>query len=300
MKFDENLAAVHAYLCADGYVIKNPITQKQKYYVIGFRNTNLVLLENFRKVFYQYFGVKPHLISGQRCRIGSKILYEELTKYFGSFYSWEWSMPKLDQRFTRIWLRAYFDCDGWVFCKSHQNRMIGLDCVNIHGLSQIKKALFGLGISSIIKKRSTRNIFSLGIYGRNNLIKFNEKIGFLHPDKKEKLETALRDYVNYDWIFPMENSALVSFVSNLIKSKAKIKRPEGIFRIISNKENNLLKLQEYLIEIYSIESKINRRVNGIGTSYFQLNINKKSEVNKLMKYGLITEEYKQEWLKLRR
>jgi len=28
MRFDENLIIVHAYLCADGYVIKNPETQK--------------------------------------------------------------------------------------------------------------------------------------------------------------------------------------------------------------------------------------------------------------------------------
>ena len=133
MKFDENLAAVHAYLCADGYVIKNPKTQKQKYYMIGFRNTNLTLLKDFQEKFEKVFGIKPYLIEGERCRIGNKEIYGLLTKEFGSFYSWEWRMPKLNKKLMKIWLRAYFDCEGWVTCKSHQNRMIGADCVNEKG-----------------------------------------------------------------------------------------------------------------------------------------------------------------------
>ena len=60
MKLDENLAAVHAYLCADGYVIKNSEAQKQKYYMIGFRNTNLILLKDFQDKFEKVFGVKPY------------------------------------------------------------------------------------------------------------------------------------------------------------------------------------------------------------------------------------------------
>ena len=30
MKFDENLATIHAYLCSDGYLIKNPELKKKK------------------------------------------------------------------------------------------------------------------------------------------------------------------------------------------------------------------------------------------------------------------------------
>ena len=137
MKMDENLAAVHAYLCADGYVIKNPSTQNQKYYRMGFRNTNLTLLKDFQTCFEGYFGIKISLYPGQRCQKGSKEIYEQLTKEFGSFYSWEWRMPALNEKMSRIWLRAYFDCEGWVFCKSRQNRHIGADCVNKIGLGQV-------------------------------------------------------------------------------------------------------------------------------------------------------------------
>jgi hypothetical protein len=49
MKFNNNLSAIHSYLCGDGYVIKNPKTQKHKYYHIGLRNTNQTLLRDFKK-----------------------------------------------------------------------------------------------------------------------------------------------------------------------------------------------------------------------------------------------------------
>lgn len=295
MEFDENLAAVHAYFCADGYVIKNPPTQKQKYYVLGFRNTNLVLLKDFQNKFEKVFGTKPHLDEGQRCRLGSKPLYELLTKEFGSFYSWEWRMPELNEKLTCVWLRAYFDCEGWVTCKTHQNRMIGADCVNEVGIKQIKESLKKLGIEIKLKKRNTRNIFSIFIFGKENLIKFNEKIGFLHPLKKERLNNAIKDFVEYNWNFPIENEELTKFVKNILKLKAKIKKASGTLRIISNKEENLLRLQKELRRIFEIDPKINKLRNGIGTVYFELNINKKTQVKYLMDNNLINDVEKQKW-----
>ena len=54
LKFNINLSIIHAYLCGDGYVVKNPTTQKKKYYYIGFRNTNKILLDDFENNFYNY------------------------------------------------------------------------------------------------------------------------------------------------------------------------------------------------------------------------------------------------------
>ena len=72
MKFDTDLASVHGYLCADGYVIKNPETQKHKYYHIGLRNTNNILLEDFQKKFKKKFNIKPIITNEGRCKIQSK------------------------------------------------------------------------------------------------------------------------------------------------------------------------------------------------------------------------------------
>lgn len=291
MKFDESLAAIHAYLCADGYVIKNPETQKHKYYIIGFRNTNLILLKDFQEKFYNYFKIKPRLIEGQRCVINSKELYELLTKKFKSFYSWEWKMPKLNEKLSRIWLGAYFDCEGWVTCKSHQNRMIGADCVNEYGIKQIKKSLEILGIESKVKKRNTRNIFSLFIFGKENLDKFAKLIRFLHPKKAEKLSEVLKDFVVYKWGFPESEEKSKEFLLDILKEKIRIKRPYYV-RIISKEESNLRKLKEQLKRFYDISCLINKSINGIGTIYYELNINRREEVEKLINLELIPNLFK--------
>ena len=300
MKFEENLAVVHAYLCADGYVIKNPENQKHKYYYIGFRNTNLFLLRDFQKRFKEYFGVEPRLNEGERCVLQKKELYKRLVSKFGSFYSREWKMPLLKRNLSKKWLRAFFDCEGWVVCESHQNRHIGADSVNEKGLLQIKKALKKLGIKSQIKKRSDRDIFTLKIYGKKNLTKFEKNIGFLHPKKKEKLKEAINDYVNYYWNFPDKKIELRKFIRKIMLKKARMGLGNKIIRLCSNKEENIQKLNLYLEKIYGIESRIGKRKNGVGTIYFELCINKHKEVEKAIKNKLLNANIAQKWLKLKK
>ena len=298
MKSDENLAAIHAYLCADGYVIKSK-NPKYKYFHIGFRNTNLILLRDFQEKFEKVFGIKPYLIEGQRCRIGSKEIYEKLTNGFGSFYSWEWKMLRLNKELLKVWLRAYFDCESWVTCKSHQNRQIGIDCVNKKGINQIKQALDKFNIKSFVKKRNTRNIFSLKIYGKENLIRFQKEIYFLHPDKKEKLKKAIEDFVEYDWKYPDRENDLENFIKEILKLKAKIKKDNGVIRIISKLESNLTRLQKELNRLFGVESKVNKRINGIGTIYFELNVNKQNQVKLFIDNNLINNQEKEKWLMLK-
>ncbi len=299
MIFDENLAAIHGYLCADGYVIKSK-NIKYKYYHIGFRNTNLILLRDFQKRFKKAFSIKPHLIKGERCRVGSKKIYKLLTRKFGSFYSREWSMPVINKKVTKFWLRAFFDCEAWINNQHHKNRSIGLDCVNETGLTFLGYNLKKLGIKSIIKKRNKREIYSLKIYGKENLIKFRNKIGFLHPEKECKLNKAISNYVKYDWDFPRDKQVLKKAISKIIRRKAKIKKSNGIIYIISNKRNNLDTLQKELNTFFNITCRVGKRINGLEIVYFKLNINKKDEVKELIKNKLLNKKEKIKWLKLKK
>lgn len=195
MKFDINLAAIHGYLCGDGYVIKNPENKKHKYYHIGFRNTNQELLLDFQNKFYKFFKIRPHITNEGRCRIQSKRIYGFLTKHF-SYYSYEWIIPNLPKKLLKYWLRAFFDCEGWVECVKAKNRAIKLECVNLNGIEGVKKGLNRFGINSNIKVRKRKNkiIYRLGIFGYENIKKFKNKISFLHPKKKRKLEEAINSY----------------------------------------------------------------------------------------------------------
>src|SRR3989338_9921172 len=188
MKFDKNLAAIHAYLCGDGYVIKNPETQKHKYYHIGLRNTNEVLLKDFQQKFKAVFNIEPRIVPG-RSVIQNKEIYQFLTNDF-SYYSYEWSFPQLSIENTKAWLRAFFDCEGWVENQIHKSRLIRLDCCNKLGIISIQQALLRFKITSQVRKIPTRNIYRLTISGRDNIKRFQSKINFIHPDKARRLVDA--------------------------------------------------------------------------------------------------------------
>ena len=292
MILDENLVAVHAYLCADGYVIKNPLSQKHKYYKIGFRNTNLILLKDFQEKFEKVFGIKPHLYVGQRCQKGSKYIYELLTREFGSFYSWEWKMLNLnDDRLLAIWLRAFFDCESWVFCKSHKNRHIGLDSVNEVGLKQVQKALLKFGIKTKWKINSNRTTKRIIIYGKENICKFSNNIGFLHPEKNKKLHDCINDYVNYIWNFPSENKSRKMFVLKLLKEKIRINKNRSL-KIFSKEEINLIHLSSDLKRFFKVFSIVRCAINGQGIVYYELGIYRKGDISKLISLKVIPNVFK--------
>src|SRR4030042_12082 len=181
MKFNQDLASIHSYLCADGYVIRNPETQKHKYYYIGLRNTNDVLLKDFQDKFEKVFGIKPIITNDGRCKIQNKDIFFQLTKDF-SYYSDKWVMPRLSLEELKCWLRSYFDCDAWVSIQKAKSRAIGLESINKFGLEQIKNSLSKFGIkTSEVKKRKNRKIWSIHICGKDDILKFKESIGFLHP-----------------------------------------------------------------------------------------------------------------------
>ena len=281
LRFDKNLSAIHAYLCADGYVIKNPVSQKKKYYMIGFRNTNSVLIKDFQKKFFHYFGLKPYVTNDGRCRISNKLIYHKLTKNF-SYYSKNWELPKLTKSCLRLWLRAYFDSDGWVMVRKGRDRHIGLDSINLEGLTQIRKSLKILGIESRIKHNNYRSIHRLYIYGNVNLLRYKKLIGFLHPKKAELLQEAIESYIDYKWKTPHGEKEMNFFFMNILKQK--ITNDTKRVKVCSKYKKNLGIMKEWLrtnLSIHSILSK--ERFNGNNISYYELSINKKQDIKSISK-----------------
>ncbi len=241
MKFTPNLASLHAYLCADGYVITNPPTQKHVYYHIGLRNTCLELLEDFQRKFEQVFKLRPHMMDG-RCKIGSKKIYFLLTAEF-SFYSREWTLPSLSRRSLVAWLRSFYDCEGWVEVQPRKSRLIGVESINYSGLLSIKNALFSLGIlSGSITPHKNRSIWRLSVCGKENLQRFQQRIGFLHPLKKKKLEQALLSYKIYRWVVPTDRKGLNAF----LRKRARPQERRNTTRFYSVHKKNLLSLKTVL------------------------------------------------------
>jgi hypothetical protein len=251
MKFDQNLASIHSYLCADGYVIRNPETQKHKYYHIGLRNTNNILLKDFQKKFEKVFGLVPFITNDGRCRIQNKNIFLQLTKDF-SYYPDKWTMPQLSLKKLSCWLRSYFDCDSWVNVQKGKSRVIGLESINECGLKEIKNSLSKFGIkSSEVKKRKNRNIWYIYICGKDDLLKFKDSIGFLHPNKNKKLLEAVNSYETYEWTIPNKKEEFIEFV----KKQGRLRNDTKEVRFFSIIKDNLIKLNEKLTN-HNINSKI--------------------------------------------
>lgn len=259
-------AAVHAYLCADGYVIKNPRRQKHKYYRVGFRNTNKTLLMDFQIRFQNVYGIRPTK-GVDRMEVWSKeIVVSLLSKE--SFYSREWKMPSIRRRNTRFWLRAFFDCEAWVELQPYKSRAIRVDSANPTGLKRIREQLSMLGITTQITERKNRDIKRLNICGKENLKRYNSLIGFLHPDKKALLEKAVSSYKTYKWKIPKTRQELLKFVK--ARGRKSDKRKQVRFNSIIRK--NLVELQQAFKSI-EVNSKLSKPLkSGTGSIYYCLSV----------------------------
>ncbi len=215
------------------------------------------------------------------------------------YYTENWEIPIefLDKQGLSLWLRAFFDSEGWLQFRPHQTRTIGVHSLNHKGLLQIRsllKAVFG--IDSIVKKRNGRNISYLGIYGKDDLTKFHKEIGFLHSEKRKKLPKIVNSYVDYTWKFPEGPIKLKNFIEHMLKKKAKPKLCRGkpiYVRFNSIKEDNLKKLSKHLYDLFKIKSKIYRCVNGHGTVYYELNIQEVESVRKMLENNLLNKSMKE-------
>ena len=97
-----------------------------------------------------------------------------------------------------------------------------------------------------------------------------------------------------------EKEKLRRFIKDILITRGKIRKNNWIIRIISKEENNLITLQKELNRLFGVESKVNKRINGVGTIYFEMDINKKEQVKKLIELNFLSNEAKEKWLKLQK
>jgi len=275
MKFSEDLAAVHGYLCSDGMV-----KQFGKHYQIKFTNITQELLEDFNKRFFKEFRIKPKEYKERhitRLLIYNKNLFFELMK-FGPYDSRNWAAPIkfLTKNTASIWLRAFFDAEAWVELQKAKNRAIRVDCINLKGLQQISDLLKNFGIKSQITCRKLDYMWRLNICGKENLRKFKDKIEFLHISKNNLLNDAINSYKTYEWKMPETKQELLSF----IKKNGRLRKSRNEIRFFSIKRDNLTELKKVL-KAYKVHSKVQGPwLNSAKRKYYCL-ILKEKEVNKL-------------------
>lgn len=206
MDKDVSLARIVGNLMGDGNVSK-------KY--LRYNNKDLFLLENFKKNFL-FLYPEIHFIYGKVnsgtsfIQVQNKRIIKYLLNLCGNFKSQNLKFPKfINSKDTKIeFIRAIFDDEGCValriFKKTNEiKRNLEIASKSKSFLIEIKGMLekdFNIKCNKIISFHRTLNrkeftTYKLSITGKENFIKFRDKINFYHPGKKNKLNLMISSYI---------------------------------------------------------------------------------------------------------
>ncbi len=190
-EYPELKARVVGYLMGDGSVTVRRDGYGE-HHDIGFYPDDIEMLDSFLDAFYQLYGELPQVRIARnyyRIRVHSKPMVVHLLHH-GSFRSLEWRAPHdilTNESTRREWLRAMYDCEGYVGPK-----VIAFQTVNERGLNDIRLLLAEFGIESRTytykrKQEAWNRNFLLYITRKTARRTFLKEIGFHHGKKQEKL-----------------------------------------------------------------------------------------------------------------
>ena len=223
IKFPDGITPQKAYimgcLCSDGCLYKSrraklvQLIAKDKDYVEAFGKA---INET-----YNYNGkVKPHSDSRWRFTASRKKIAEDLNQYLrGRHKKYNWRVPKeifaSDPESKASFVRGVVDGEGTVV--NHKRSMGGsiyIYSTNKSGLTDISRLLKSLGIKSnisllrtgerqkelggrskiIIYRNNPKPIYVLYVCGKQNILKFAEKVSFSIKRKRIKLNKIVNQF----------------------------------------------------------------------------------------------------------
>jgi len=181
------------FLAADGSVIiRKEAGTNRFHYDVQFYPDHYTLVKLYEEAFKAVYGKELNIKQKHNfffVRASSKFAAQNLAS-LANFNSKNWTIPKFlkTKELKKVWLKAYFDCDGYV-CKNY----VQVQSVNKTGLEKMKKVLYEFGIKSkIYSYRRQQTAWStnylLNIPRKNEMLKFMLEIGFDHPLKCAKLK----------------------------------------------------------------------------------------------------------------
>lgn len=199
----ENLSRSLAKICGDGYLC-------QKY--MRYNNTSPKLLNEFKRDMLIEFGnihfIKGIVNSGTHfVQIQNKEIINKFLSYLKDFRSNKIKIPseilnsnlKIKLQFVRV----FYDDEGCAALRLYKNtewkRNVTVTSNSKLILKQISQILNSLKIKTnrIVlnnRKRADDTAYALSITGKDNFLKFQKHIGFIHPRKSKMLEFIIKSY----------------------------------------------------------------------------------------------------------
>ena len=194
----EDLAEFLGYLAGDGAICENKIE---------FHNSNKYLRERYRELIKSLFGVDSREFKSHTTtvvQVTSKILSKMVADLMGikfgkkaSIISVPEAILKSNNKVLGAFLRAYFDCDGFV---DKKRRTIELSTASKKMAKQIQLSLLRFGIIASLKSKKVKQynnavVYRIYIQG-DEVNKFAKEIGFSHPKKKRRILSLKPSFAN--------------------------------------------------------------------------------------------------------
>ena len=174
----EVLARIHAHLCGDGNLCYYKTSEKDRINraSISYFNTNIDLINSFRKDMNEFFGVKmtymPKLI---KVSVQSIRIADTLSK-LGKYRTREWRIPELiknsNKEIKLEWIKAFCYDEGYT---PKNRRVIRIKSMNKNGLEDIKEILQSIEIYSWITGINCDDSWYLNIRKMKELENFYKK-----------------------------------------------------------------------------------------------------------------------------
>ncbi|MBU0615601.1 MAG: hypothetical protein KJ601_05915 [Nanoarchaeota archaeon] len=189
-------AKLLGFLAGDGGVYIRVDKNKDIHHSILFCPDDESMLNHFVDAFIRFYNKKPTIRNHGnyfRVRAASKPICLDLLKT-AKFGTHEWRVPNdyLTSNILKIeWLRAFFDCEGYV-----GKKQIQLQSVNKQGLTDICNLLNKFSIHSKIYQYERKNPnwntnYILCILRKESIRKFYNIIGFNHSEKLRKINQLI-------------------------------------------------------------------------------------------------------------
>jgi len=130
-------------------------------------------------------------------------------------------------------ISAVIACEGFVVYQKppRSNRSIGIEMTSKEYLAGLKKLLDQLEIISYTNERNNRKIYSLHLYGKENLFRLKQLVNFIEPKKRNKFYYMLSTYRDFNDKDKSESLTIGAIKSLYNKSSIK-----SIAKVIGRKE----------------------------------------------------------------
>lgn len=177
LKLSKELVRIHAHLCGDGglYTYKTSEKDRINRSEIVYFNTNIDLINSFRKDMNKLFGVKMTFYGKRHMLVVFSIRIADVLLKLSNYGTRKWRIPKVIKKSLMMyrleWINAFCKDEGYL---PADRNYIRIKSMNLYGLKDLKEMVTSLRIYSKITSPNCDKSYYLNIKKEGRLRNFSK------------------------------------------------------------------------------------------------------------------------------